>query len=63
MRPFKFQWQKVKDEYFRPGFVSLSPQQQNKFIIQMNKNILGSLVINQTHAFRNDAMEDIMNII
>ena len=46
MRPFKFQWQKVKDEYFRPGFVSLSPQQQNKFIIQMNKNILGSLVIN-----------------
>ena len=46
MRPFKFQWQKVKDEYFRSGFVSLSPQQQNKFIIQMNKNILGSLVIN-----------------
>ena len=52
VRPFKFQWQNVKDEYLGPGFASVSPQQKSKFGRQGNKNIaifviLGSLVNNR----------------
>ena len=46
VRPFKFQCQKVRDEYVGPDFVLISPQRQSKFTMQKNKHVLGSLVIN-----------------
>ena len=62
MRPFKFQWQKVEDEYVGPGIVSISPQRLNKFSMQINKNVLGSLVI-KLMFFVTIAIKDVMNII
>ena len=49
MRPFKFQWQKVKGEYLGPEIFSISPQQQSGIGTQRPNNkvifaILGSLV-------------------
>ena len=49
MRPFKFQWQKVKDEYLGPGFFSISPQRKSRLGMKRPKNkvifaTLGSLV-------------------
>ena len=49
VRPFKFQWQKVKDKYLEPGFFSISPQRKSRLGMQRTKNIaifaiLGSLV-------------------
>ena len=38
MSPFKFQWQKVRDEYLRPRFSSMSPQQDSKFWMKNNRN-------------------------
>ena len=35
---FKFQWQKVRDEYLGPGFSSMSPQQDSKFWMKNKKN-------------------------
>ena len=62
MRPLKVQWQKVKDEYFGPEFVSISQQQLSKFTMQINKNILVSLAI-KLMFFCNHATEQLMNII
>ena len=39
VRPFKFQWQDVKDEYLRPGFALILPQRKSNFGKQKNKNI------------------------
>ena len=45
VRPFTFQWQKVRGEYVGPDLVLIPPQRQSKFTMQINKYILGSLVI------------------
>ena len=39
VKPLKFQWQNVNDEYLGPAFVSMSQQQKSKFGRQRNKNI------------------------
>ena len=44
--PFKFQLQKVRDEYLGPGFSSMSPpHQDSKFWMKNNKNILVSAIL------------------
>ena len=35
--PFKFQWQKVKDDCLRPWLISMSPQKYNKILIYSKK--------------------------
>ena len=35
--PFKFQWQKVKDDRLKPGLISMSPQKYNKILIYSKK--------------------------
>ena len=39
-RSFKFQWQKIKNEYLGPGLVLTSPHWESKFVIQRNKKII-----------------------
>ena len=52
VKPFKFQWQNVKDEFLGPGFAFVSLQRKSEFERQRNKDItifaiLGSLVSNR----------------
>ena len=57
VRPFKFQWKKVKNQYLGPRFTSISPHCMSKFEIQRERNIMvftifGSLVIKQIRFWR-----------
>ena len=50
LRQLKLHWQKLKDEYLRPGFISIPPYCMSKFETQKRRNItiftiFGSLVI------------------
>ena len=47
--PFKFQWQKVRDEYLGPGFSSMSPQHDSKFWMKNNKNTVISAIFYYLH--------------
>lgn len=35
--PFKFQWQKIKDDCMEPGLIFISPKQYNKILIYIKK--------------------------
>ena len=40
-----FQWQKVRHEYFGPGFSSMSPQQDSRFWMKNNKHTVISTIL------------------